>query len=108
MITKEQIARAYALMECERAPNVDVAFGNYPAKRTADLFLGKGLIREWEWMKFLNNEYPHSQSDPFREEFLDLFAMYEHENPLPSGQRYWIELENFFPVAQDISRGENK
>jgi len=98
VITKDQIARAYALMECERAPN-RTDYGYNPAKNNADFFLKKNLIAEWEWMKFLNNEYPHSDNGPFREAFMDMFAMYEHENPLPPNHHYAIEFKHCYPVA---------
>lgn len=99
MITKEQIARAYALMECERAPNKDAGYGYYPAQKTASLFLERGLITQGEWIKFMNNEYPHSDRGPFSQVFLDLFALYEHQNPLPAGQRYSIDFPSCFPVV---------
>lgn len=104
MISREQIARSYALMECERAPCRDAGYGHYPSIHTADFFLSKGLIFKWEWSKFVTNQYVHGEHGHFKEEFLDLISRYEHENPLPAGWRYTIELENCFPVAQEISR----
>lgn len=98
MISKMQIARAYALMECERAPNEDKGFGYFPAQKTTDRFFEKGLISDTERMRFLSNYYPHGDNGVFREMFLDMLAMYEHQNPLPHGQRYTIETDNCFPV----------
>lgn len=106
IVTKEQIARAYALMECERAQNRDNGYGHYPAISHANRFLEMGLIEKWEYAKFVNNEYPHSYEGPFREAFLDIFALYEHQNPLPSGKRYTIELKHCFPVSEEINRNK--
>lgn len=104
MITKEEIARAYALMECERAPAGDRGYGYYPAKVVADRFLSLGLITITEWIKFISNEFEHGEKGPFKEAFRDLFAKWEHENPLPAGWRYGIEMERCFPVAQEPQR----
>lgn len=77
MITKEELNRSYALMECERSGG---------CKPNIDFYLKQQLITPIEAKQFYNS-FP-TETGPNKTVYFHLNFGYRCENPLPPGKKY--------------------
>ncbi len=85
MTTKREVARAYALMECERHESS-------PSLRKH--FVDLGLVTEDEVQSL---EGP-TESGPHKTMFIHLFWCWTLDNPAPFGKEWGISTETCQPI----------
>ena len=87
--TKEQVARAYVLMECERS-------GDNP---NTDWYLKNGFITEGQ--RDLYN-VSGTEFGPAKSLFMHIFWCWELDNPAPEGKQWGIGTMRCMPELYDI------